>query len=358
MDKKEIIQLRKVLHTLAEPSMQEYQTKALLMRWLKEHTDLHVVDCGKWFYAEYKKETEKKAIAFRGDFDAVLCQDGQARHLCGHDGHSSVLAAFAKELSDLSPDRSVYLIFQPGEETGEGGEICSSLIEEKGIQEIYAFHNIPGKKESEVLLLKNTFACASTGMELIFTGCPSHAAYPEQGKNPAMIITEMIRYADQLVKEPHKGIVLATVIGVDLGSSSYGVSAEKGSLKFTLRGELQEEYDLLVRRIREKALMLAKEAEMDCQIRLIEEFPATENTPACVKKVQDAAEGLKLAFSYPEEPFRWSEDFGYYLQKTKGAMFGVGCGEKHPGLHTEQYEFNDEILGTVVELYKELVRGE
>lgn len=55
-----------------------------------------------------------------------------------------------------------------------------------------------------------------------------------------------------------------------------------------------------------------------------------------------------------KEPFRWSENFGYYLKKTRGAFFGVGCGAGHAGLHTPEYEFNDGIMETVLELYKEI----
>ena len=59
----------------------------------------------------------------------------------------------------------------------------------------------------------------------------------------------------------------------------------------------------------------------------------------------------------PEEPFRWSEDFGYYLQKTKGAFMGIGCGVNHPALHTMEYEFEDSIIEPAIEMYKEILKG-
>ena len=56
---------------------------------------------------------------------------------------------------------------------------------------------------------------------------------------------------------------------------------------------------------------------LQCAISFIEPFPATVNHEACVKKLQAAAAaGLKASFL--QEPMRWSEDFGHYLQKTKG----------------------------------------
>ena len=52
---------------------------------------------------------------------------------------------------------------------------------------------------------------------------------------------------------------------------------------------------------------------------------------------------------------RWSEDFGYYLQDTKGAFFGIGDGEEHAQLHTEHFEFPDSILPAAVALFEKLL---
>lgn len=350
-----IIELRQQLHRIAEPSMQEYKTKALLMEFLHEHTGLEVVDCGSWFYALHKGDGSQGPIAFRADFDAVVCQDGCARHLCGHDGHSAILAGLGLALEGRETTRDAYLIFQPGEETGQGAVLCSQLLVENNIEEVYGMHNLPGFEENTVLLAEGTFACASTGMEISLVGTPAHAAYPEQGKNPALLIAEIIAYLQQLIAVPHQGIVLGTVIGVELGSRSYGVSAAKGVLRLTLRAEHQDEYDSLINCIKNKALQGAAEQGLECSISFIEPFPATVNAGASVQKLKVAADSLGVKNAFLQEPMRWSEDFGYYLQKTRGAFFGMGCGEQHAGLHTATYEFNDAIIEAAVDLFIKLV---
>lgn len=356
-DIKKIQELRRKLHTIPEPSMQEHKTKQLLMDFLRRNTGLTVVDRGEWFYAHYRGNDTGDAIAFRADYDAVVCKDGCPRHICGHDGHSAILAGFALELEKMKPRRNVYLIFQPGEETGEGAFLCSHLIDECGIKEIYAIHNIPGYAQNEILLLPGTFACASTGMEIFIQGSPSHAAYPEQGRNPASVIADLIMYMDSIVHERHRGIVLGTVIGMDVGSRSYGVSAGNGTVRLTLRAEYREEYEELVKKIQQRAEQKSMEQGMTCRIRLIEPFPATINDSECADKVKKAAESLGLHVTTPKEPFRWSEDFGYYLQKTKGAFWGVGTGENCSGLHTAEYEFDDAIIGTVIDIYAGLMKA-
>lgn len=82
-----------------------------------------------------------------------------------------------------------------------GAAICASLIEEKNIGEIYGFHNLPGYHCGEVVLLNHTFACASTGLEIKFQGKQSHAAYPENGRNPANAITQGLSVEISCVEE-------------------------------------------------------------------------------------------------------------------------------------------------------------
>lgn len=357
-DLQKIIDLRKKLHEIPEEAFKETRTKSCLMDFIKNNSSLEVVDCGSWFYAKWTCETagDTQTIGFRADFDGVVIADGSVKHLCGHDGHSAVLAGFAVLISQIKPLRNVFLIFQPAEEIGEGGKICSAGLTGLGISSIYGFHNIPGYELGTVLALKSTFACASTGMEISVTGRPSHAAYPEAGKNPATVISSIIFFMNELIAKPHKGMVLGTVIGIDVGSCSYGVSAGEGILRLTLRAALQEEFESLVSAIKNKAGELCSQEGMECRIRLIEQFPATENDADCVEKIKSVAASKNIEVVEPEEPFRWSEDFGYYLMKTKGAFFGVGCGKNHAQLHTADYEFADEITGTVLDVYEGLLQ--
>lgn len=355
----EIQALRRALHGCPELSMQENRTKEILKAYIKEQTDLNVVDRGPWFYAVYKAEYAGKggkagAVAFRADMDAVAGRDGRPGHYCGHDGHASILAGFGRMLKEKKPKRDVYLIFQPAEETGEGARLCRALLKEKNIKEIYGFHNIPGYERGAVVLRRGTFACASTGLELWMCGAPSHAAYPEHGKNPAFALSSLVTELPKLLKEPRRGMLLATVIGMEVGSASYGVSAAEGILRLTVRGEYQEEFEHLVERIREQACGLAEAEGLECRIREIERFPSTENHDKCVERVARAARGAGLSVICPGESMRWSEDFGYYLQELPGAFFGIGDGENYAQLHTEAFEFPDEIIPAVLKLYSEL----
>ena len=354
-----ITALRHELHEIPEASMKEYRTKKAIMDFISDNTALEINDCGSWFYAVKKadEQTERVAVAFRADMDAVCGKDGVPGHYCGHDGHSSILSGLALALDKAGTDRDVYLIFQPGEETGEGAKICSELIDEKHIGEIYGLHNIPGHPLKSVLVSNGTFACASTGLEISMHGAPSHAAYPEAGKNPGPVLARLLLDIQELTREVNEreGFVLMTLIGMEVGSASYGVAASEGVLRLTVRGEREAVFDGYLRRINELAVSAASEAGMTVDIEEIERFPATENHPENVDKVRACARRLGMEVEELSEPMRWSEDFGWYLMKTNGSFFGIGDGEGYAQLHTKDYEFPDAIMENAVRLFAQLI---
>lgn len=383
IDKKiieKIMELRKQLHRIPEHSMHEVKTKQMLMDFLKLHTALEIVDRGAWFYAVKRADdrvttekdktfhvsevdTEKPEqmaeykhpIAFRADMDAVCGKDGKPGHFCGHDGHSSVLCGLGLYLDSRKEPlaQDIYLIFQPAEEIGKGAELCRSLIKEKHIGEIYGFHNIPGKPLGTVLVKDGTFACASTGLEIHMTGTPSHAAYPEAGRNPGYALAGLLLQIEELTEQFNetRGFVRMTLIGMELGSENYGVSASDGYLRLTVRSEGEQAFHEYLAEIRKLAEVMAQKEDLELSIKEIERFPSTDNHAEQVQKLRACAASHQIPYMELPEPMRWSEDFGWYLQETQGAFFGIGDGEDYAQLHTEHFEFPDAILETAVTMF-------
>lgn len=354
----EILELRHMLHEIPELSFAEHRTKEMLMGWIKKETDFTVTDCGRWFYA-VKKGKSAPPIAFRADMDAVTGNDGKAGHYCGHDGHSAILAETAKRLRGRSLPQDVYLIFQPAEETGQGALVCRQLIRKKGIAGIFGLHNIPGYPKHTLLLREGTFACGSTGLRIRMTGRASHAAYPENGKNPGIALAQLLLFADERARQiRERDFLLMTVIGADIGSSAYGVSAGDGEIRMTIRAEKEAVFRAFLAEIRQQAGAIAAKQGLALDVEEIEYFPATENHSRSVQQVERAAAKEGIPVQKLHTPMRWSEDFGYYLQETEGAFFGIGDGEDYPQLHTPSFSFPDDIIDTAVRLLVRLAAAE
>lgn len=349
--------LRQKLHTMPELALLEKRTYAYILDYLKNLPHLRVIDHGNWLYALYKHPTSTKTIALRADFDAVKADGDVVGHFCGHDGHTAVLMALAGRIAQLQPRVNVCFIFQPAEESGQGALLCKEVFKEVEIAEIYGFHNIPKFPKGTLLLRETSFACASTGLKLIFNGACSHAAYPEDGLNPSFAIGELISFIDQFNNQFKNEIAFITIDGARIGEeAAYGVSAGRGTLYLTLRAEKQDSYNFLLKELLKKAEQLCKKHQLTLKSEMVEEFPATTNTKEEVAKLEKIAEECNIPVIYPNEPFRWSEDFGNYLQICRGAFFGIGDGEDYPQLHTEKFEYPDSISATVFKIYIHLLK--
>lgn len=365
---KKIVELRHELHTHPELSGREGWTKRRLMDFIKDNTTLAVVDCGSWFYAaHYVMGTE--AIAFRADMDALpIPETGTGlpwasrcpgvSHKCGHDGHSAALCGLGLELESVPRPRSVYLIFQHAEETGQGGQICAALLRERSISEVYAFHNRSGYPEGSVVVRSGLCQCASKGLTVRMTGRRSHASEPEKGINPSFALTALVSHVESLLKEPHQGLVLCTVVNISVGQKDFGISAGEGEVSMTLRADREAEMDALEAGIREEAARLAQANGLEVEFEVSDPFPETVSSAECVRRVETAAQGLQLPLLQMEAPWRASEDFGYYTREFPGAIFYIGSGETWPPLHTPEYDFNDAILGTAVDMFLALYHGQ
>lgn len=381
---------RKLLHKNAELSCKETKTKALLIDFLRENTSLDIVDMGAWFYAKRisaSASADKKRIAFRADMDALPIDEGErfsyasetrgVSHKCGHDGHLASLAAFALYLDSHPCGNDVFLLFQHAEETGAGAFVCREMIEKEHIDEIYGYHNMPGFPLGSVAVHTGCAAFASKGIIIRFNGKNSHASQPENGVNPAFALAETVMSIPALVEAAageknlkrdtpmsasgEYGTVMCTIIGASISSRedaerspAFGTSAGTGELLLTVRAEREERMKRLEADIRAEAERAAKAYSLGAHIECTEEFPETRNTDGCAGKVREAAERLGIPLAKWDEPFRSSEDFGYYTKSTRGALFYIGGGEDHAPLHTPEYDFPDAIIKTAAEMFAEL----
>ena len=106
-------------------------------------------------------------------------------------------------------------------------------------------------------------------MILTFEGKQSHACYPENGRNPAFAISELILALEGLSKNPkYRGMTLVTVIAVNVGEHAFGTNAGHGELLLTVRGAFGDELDDLLRAIGETAqARRAVRSQMRCPLR-------------------------------------------------------------------------------------------
>lgn len=360
------VQLRNELHEHPELSCHEAWTRRRLMDFLRENApSLELVDGGRYFYAAHRAGDGRPTLAFRADFDALpipetidipwASQVEGVAHKCGHDGHAAALAGFALEVERLGSDNNLVLLFQHAEETGQGALEAAQALRDELVDEIYGWHNMSGIELGTVNIIDGTTQFASKGMSIHLTGSPAHASEPENGVNPAYAFAKIIDAIPGLVSpERNEGLVLCTIIQVDVGAKDFGIAAHEGVLRLTIRAEKEAEMDRLQRALEDMAQSMAGEQGMQVDFEFSDVFPETVNDARCADKVRRACAARGLEVRELPAPYRASEDFGYYLKEVPGAYFYIGNGPDYPSVHTFGYDFRDQNIAVGVEAFKAL----
>jgi amidohydrolase len=275
-------------------------------------------------------------------------------HKCGHDGHMAIVAGVAENFSVTRPGRGeLVVMFQPAEETGEGAlkVINDPLFASMEPDYIIALHNLPGFKTGEIILRRQVFSAASKGMVVELKGRTSHASQPECGISPSLAVSEILRELPLLADSVDlRNFALVTVIHARIGEVAFGTSPGEAVIMATLR--TFDEYDMGELTLRAESIVreIARSFQLEITIKWTQEFPATLNDDALTRVVENTAVNLGFNMNYIQDPFRWSEDFGWFTRRYRGVLFGLGAGKDHPALHSPDYDFPDEIIGTGVRM--------
>jgi len=368
-----LILFRKELHQNPEVSKNEHATAERIIKFLDTlNTPQIMHPLGKTGLAAiFEGEETGPTVLIRADIDALPIQEindfeysslnENVAHLCGHDGHSTILVGLAQQL-DTAPLKKgkAILLFQPAEETGEGAKMVlddprfDNLVPDY----VFALHNLPGYRLNNILVRKKHFAAASNGMIVKLFGKTSHAAHPEMGISPALAVANIISGFSELTlkKDGFKDFKLITIIHTLLGEIAFGTTPGYAELRATLRSFRNDDMDLLTEKAVSIVEKICDKHGLTEKIEWVESFPATVNDENCVDLVSEIAATNNFKIEQIDEPFRWSEDFGHFTLNYPGALFGIGSGEDHPALHNPDYDFPDKIIPTGITMFEGLVR--
>lgn len=364
----DITEFRHYLHANPELSGSEFNTSKSICHVLNElECDRIFSDfAGNAVIAVFNGNPAKKTIAFRADIDALPIDEktrlpyssatANVSHKCGHDGHTAILLDFASKIAKRKNDfGKIILIFQAAEETGMGASeiLKSNVLQKLKPDAVFGLHNLPGFPSGSVVMRYNTFAAASCGLIIRLKGLEAHAAYPENGINPAPAVAEIIRSLNEINSSNQEidNFRQATLIYTRIGKVAFGTSAGDAEIMLTLRSFNNKKMKELVDYVEETATLSASKFHLDIDFDYQDKFNALENRNDYVDIIKNAALLLHFQTIFTDEPRRWSEDFAEYLLQFNGAFFGIGSGENHLPLHHPDYDFPDEIISPASDLF-------
>lgn len=348
------------LHQFPELALQEAETSKFIAEKVKSFGFDVVEGIGKTgIVASMTVGNGKKSIGLRADFDALPIQEvndlkykskveGKA-HLCGHDGHTIMLLGAAKYLSESKNfNGTVRLIFQPAEETMEGGPamIKDGLFEKFPVDAVYGIHNMPGLEVGKFYFYEGEMMAAVDNWEIEITGKGSHGSMPELGIDPIVCGSSLVMALQTIVSRnvsPWQNSVVS--VGAFLSGNAGNVVPQNAILRLSIRNMDAKLREMVLNKVR--SITKAQAESFNCQYEIREGIPGAVlvNTP---ENTQWAANVARQVFGeesvvYPGLPYMGSEDFAFMLQKKPGTYCMLGNGDTFM-VHHPKYVFNQDIL--------------
>ncbi len=349
------------MHRNPELSMHETHTAKYIAEVLKSFGEFDVVEgVGKYgIVASLTNGESKRSVGLRADFDALPIEEQNdlayksenpgVAHLCGHDGHTSMLLAAGKYLAETRNfNGTVRLIFQPGEETMEGGPamIADGLFERFPVDAVFGLHNMPGLPVGSFHSGPGEFMAAVDNWEILLEGKGGHGSMPEKSTDPVVAGASLIMALQTIVSRNispwHSAVI---TIGAFNAGTAANVIPQTATLKLSIRTLAKADRSLVHHKIKIIAKAQAESFGVSCTIK--EGFPGA----VLINSEPETAFAMDVAKKYfgkenvvfPASPYMGSEDFAFMLQEKIGAYSMIGNGEGFM-VHHPQYKFNPEIL--------------
>jgi amidohydrolase len=363
--------IRHELHCFPELSGKEFETAARIAAFLREHVpQAALVKLGSTgLAAVFTSDVPGKTILLRCELDALpisesLNLEHRSRHAgvahkCGHDGHMASMLGVATALAVSPPPAGrVVLLFQPAEESGEGARwiLADPRFSELAPDLVFGFHNLPRYEFGTIVWRRGTFASASIGMIIRLLGATTHSSYPEHGRSPAPALAQLMQRLPGICQDESKeqGSMLTVTqarLGTFEGRADFGVAPGEAELRCVLRSHTTSDLAELRQAAEKLVTEIAGRHELGITVTWDEEFPATVSHDDAITLLTRAAAASGLRAQELQEPMRWSEDFGYYLDECPGAFFGLGSGHSQPQLHHPDYDYPDALIPEGIKIY-------
>ncbi|MFA5664876.1 amidohydrolase [Castellaniella sp.] len=344
----------RAFHQMPELSMQETRTSAAIVQRL-EGMGLSPQRFGGTGVVAVIENGTGPVVAYRADIDALpikeatgldyassargILPDGSETHVmhgCGHDMHITVGLYLAHVLvhNRASWAGTVIMIFQPGEETGQGAQ---AMLED-GLwatvtrpEAIYAQHDWPGPV-GHLFIKPGTAMAMSDSLKVTVHGRQAHGAQPEDGIDPIVLGAYMIVRLQSVVSREIAGTDMAVItIGTFHGGLKENIIPDRAEFKVNIRSfdeGVREKVLAAVRRIILAEAVASGAPEPD--IESMYSFPRCHNDPQLAENLI-ARLGSEFGPDkvHLDKAHTGSEDFGRF-----GDQIGVPYVYWHFGVYS------------------------
>lgn len=365
---------RRYLHQYPELSWQEFETSKFIRKRLND-IDIDILEFEPPSVVGFLKGTKgEKTIALRADIDALpIDEEGEKpyiskrkgiAHVCGHDGHTAILLAVAKWLSEHRDEveHNVKFIFQTSEEIIPSG--AEHLVKHgvlDGVDAVFGLHLWQGLDKGKMGLAHGPMMASADDFEIMIEGKGGHGSMPHETVDPIYIASHLIQGLQSIVsRQTDAGEPKVITVGEIKAGSNYNIIPGTATLRGTVRAFSPDMIRFVRSQMKHVTEGICSTFHAKGELHYIQGTPPLINDS---EVSQFAEKVIRSSFGddcvVNVDPVMGGEDFSHYLLKKPGAFIFVGMRSEnsaHPH-HHPKFDIDEDILPTAIELFINLVKN-
>ena len=369
-----LVEIRRTLHRRPELSMQERWTAGFIRERLRAWGVEDVRECaGTGTVAVIQGARPGPTVLYRADIDGLPVQEENdvpyrsevpgVMHACGHDGHVAIALGLAKlaqaRQRDL-PGRLV-LVFQPGEESGEGARemLAAGALDGLTPDAVFGLHIMGDIPLGQAGVEDAGQFAGVVKVDITVRGRGGHAALPQQAVDPVVAAAHVVAALQTVVSRNVSPLQPAVVtIGSIQGGTRWNIIADAVTMSGTLRAYEDRLMDRLQGRVTEVAQGVASALGAEAEVTFESITPPVINHPAMARFVRERAAALLGPEHVIGGRITGGDDMALFLRVAPGAYYVLGGRGRHAAgpHHSPRFDFDERCLPLGLELSWRVVR--
>ncbi|MGD2143355.1 MAG: amidohydrolase [Anaerolineae bacterium] len=294
-----------------------------------------------------------------------VSQNAGVMHACGHDGHMTlglgVATLIARHRHDLAG--TVKLVFQPGEEGGDG----AAMMVEEGVLDnprpdvALATHIWNEMPVCTVDITAGPVMAAAEKWTCTVRGQGGHGALPHRAVDPIVAASYVVTALQTVVSRNVSPLDMAVVTVASFrGGDAFNVIPGQVDLSGTIRTYDPQVRERVLRRVREVVQGVAEAHQANAELEIRRLTPAVVNDPDVAAVVRQAAEAVVGPENVKSgERTMGSEDAAFFTRDVPGCYFFLGSANSGRGLdaphHNPHFDFDEDVLPIGVAVMTEAI---
>jgi len=371
-----LVSWRRDFHRHPELALQEHHSAGIIAEKLQElGYDVETGMAKTGVVALLEADAPGPVVMARFDMDALpiveanetdyVSQNPGVMHGCGHDGHMAiglgVATLMARHREALSG--TLKLVFQPGEEGGDGAQMMvnEGVLEDPHPDVALITHLWNEKPVGTVNVTPGAVMAAAEKWACTVHGKGGHGALPHQTVDPIVAASHIVTALQTVVSRNVSPLETAVVtVGSFQGGDAFNVIPDRVDMSGTIRTYDPDVRERVLRRMVEVAEHVAAACGASVDLEIDHLTPAVVNDAEVSEVVREAAEAVVGPENVASgERTMGSEDAAYFIQEVPGCYFFVGSANAERGLdaphHNPHFDFDEAALPIGVAVMTEAI---